>query len=243
MKPQAYVEMAATEDRHWWFVGRRRIAADTIAHLGLPQPARILEGGAGTGGNLALLSGFGEVEAMELDAAAREHANAKSAGSVVVRAGAFPNEVPFAPGSFDLVCLFDVLEHVEQDVETLQVLRGLLRPGGRILLTVPAYRFLWSAHDEFLLHKRRYTAGELATKARAGGLKVRKISYFNTVLFPLAALARLADRLRGGGTASGTAVPPAAINRLFAGVLGIEAIWLRRFSLPFGVSLLAVLEA
>ncbi|HEY8249551.1 MAG TPA: class I SAM-dependent methyltransferase [Burkholderiales bacterium] len=233
MHPSAYREMADTEGRHWWFTGRRKILSSLISRLGLPERARIVEIGCGTGGNLEMLSAFGELSAMETDDGARAIATEKAGPRVEIRAGRCPDDIRFAKGSFDLVCLFDVLEHIEEDLATLQAVGALLAPGGLAVITVPAYRWMWSAHDEFLHHKRRYTAGELRKKIAASGLKARKLSYFNTLLFPLAATARLFKL-------AGTAVPAPPVNRLFHTVFSAERFVVGRLPLPFGVSLLAV---
>ena len=235
MDPSAYREMADTEGRHWWFTGRRAILESLISRLELPRPARILEIGSGTGGNLEMLARVGEVVAMETDDGARALALEKTAGRFDIRPGRCPGEIPFAKAGFDLVCLFDVLEHIDEDVATLGAVRALLAPGGCALITVPAYRWLWSAHDEFLHHKRRYTAGELRAKALGAGFRIEALSYFNTLLFPLAAAARLLRQ-------KGTAVPPAPVNRLFHAVFSAERFLAGRLPLPFGVSLLAVLR-
>ncbi|HEV3009745.1 MAG TPA: class I SAM-dependent methyltransferase, partial [Burkholderiales bacterium] len=241
MHPSAYREMADTEGRHWWFTGRRAILAALIARLGVPREARIVEIGCGTGGNLEMLSAFGRVSALETDAGARAIAIEKTAGRFDIRPGACPHSIPFPPASYELVCLFDVLEHVEEDVATLQAVGALLAPGGHAVITVPAYRWLWSAHDDFLHHKRRYSAGELRTKVAAAGLRLGQLSYFNTLLFPLAALARVKDRLLNHDRASGTAVPARPINGLFHAVFSAERFVVGRLPLPFGVSLLAVI--
>lgn len=235
MHPDAYREMADIEGCHWWFAGRRRILASLIARLEVGKPARILEIGCGTGGNLEMLSRFGEVAAMEADADARAIAKEKTGGRFDIRAGRCPDAIPFPAGAFDLVCLFDVLEHIDEDVATLRAVRALLAPGGQALVTVPAYRWLWSAHDEFLHHKRRYTAREMKAKAREAGFAIPVLSYFNTLLFPLAAAARFFKL-------SGAAVPPRPMNRLFHAAFGAERFLVGRLPLPFGVSLLAVLR-
>ena len=242
MDPKAYLEMADTEDRHWWFVGRRAVLKDFIDAFELPARASILEVGSGTGGNLDMLREFGEVKAMELDPTAREIAIRKTQGQVEVRPGRCPDDIAYQDHRFNLICMFDVLEHVDEDVATLTALRRSLADGGRLLLTVPAFSWLWSTHDEFLHHKRRYTARELKDKCAAAGLKLVRVSYFNTLLFPLGVLARLKDRLVRSKVASGAGSPAKPVNFLLRVIFSMEGAILRRMNLPFGMSLVAVLQ-
>lgn len=243
MDPDAYLEMADTEANHWWFCGRRIILEHLIATLDLPSDVKILEIGSGTGGNLQMLSSFGQVSAIEMDATARSIALEKTGGSFDIRPGSCPGDIPFAGEKFDLICLFDVLEHIQEDVETLIAVGGLLADGGRVLLTVPAYQWLWSSHDEFLHHKRRYSARKLRKTVANSGLLVERISYFNTLLFPLAAAVRLRDRLLTRPKAMGSTLPPAPINRLFAALFSWERSLVTKINLPFGVSLFGILRA
>lgn len=243
MTPAAYLEMAETEDQHWWFVARRAIILSVLEGLNLPRDAAILEVGSGTSGNLEMLGRFGRVSAIEMDDTARRISAEKTGGRFDIRAGVCPGEIPFSGERFDLICLFDVLEHIEEASPTLAELRKHLAPGGLILVTVPAYRWLWSAHDVFLHHKRRYTAGLLRAQADAAGLVPDRISYFNTLLFPLAAVMRMLDRLRGRTVASGNDVPAAPVNALLRSVFAAERHLLKAVNLPFGVSLLGVLRA
>lgn len=240
MRPEVHAEMAAVQARHWWFVARRRILAAVIETLDLPPGARVLDAGCGSGGNLALLARYGALQAMEFDAGARQRACALGFGPVL--AGSLPADLPFAEGSFDLVCLLDVLEHVADDAAALQRLREVLVPGGRLLVTVPAYAWLWSAHDEAHHHHRRYTAGRIAVLASAAGLAIERLGYFNTLLFPAIALARLAGRALGRHGTSDARVPSAPVNRWLAAVFGIERRVVPRALFPFGTSVLAVLR-
>ncbi len=242
MNPNAYVEMANTESSHWWFTGRRAVLSSLIADLRLSREAKILEIGCGTGGNLDMLSAFGAVSGLEMDAAARAMAARKTDCRFYIRAGFCPTDIPFTEERFNLVCLFDVLEHIEEDVKTLAALPELLTKDGHVLLTVPAYAWLWGVHDEHLHHKRRYSATELRTKIAAAGLRVERMSYFNTLLFPLALVARLKDRLFSSVAASGTAIPAAPVNTMLTEIFSAERHLLKRTSLPFGVSLLALLS-
>jgi SAM-dependent methyltransferase len=211
-----------------------------ISKLEIPPSARILEVGAGTGGNLEMLSQFGAVDALEMDATARAIAERKSHGRFRLRPGRCPDDLPFDGEQFDLICLFDVLEHIAEDTQTLVQLRRLLVQGGRILVTVPAFGWMWSRHDEFLHHKRRYTGAQLRSVVTAAGLRLDRMSYFNTLLFPLALLTRSLDRLVKPRAVPGTTMAPGLINSTLAWTFRKERFLLGRLNLPFGLSLLAV---
>lgn len=238
MNPEAYERMASLEDRHWWFLARRGIVAKIIAGLKLPQRARILDAGCGTGGNLAMLCNFGEVEAVEMDDGARALAAAKELATV--SSGNLPDALPFQGAEFDLITLLDVLEHVADDEAALESLSGLLRPGGYLVMTVPAFSFLWSEHDEIHRHYRRYRKRELEDKVGQAGMDVVYASYFNTLLFPLVAAVRMAGRLLKRRKGGDLAMPGRWANRLLYSVFASERALLGRMRLPFGVSLLLV---
>ena len=244
MQPEVHAEMAAVQQRHWWFVARRRILAAVVEGLQLPHDARILELGCGSGGNLALLARFGQLQAVELDDQARALAQALKV--CPVQAGGLPDDLPddlhSADGSFDLVCLLDVLEHVADDGAALARVARLLKPGGRVLLTLPAYAWLWSAHDEAHHHHRRYRATQLRSRAAAAGLRPLRLGYFNSLLFPLIALVRLAGRLTGRSGASDAALPGPLINRALQAVFALERHVLPHVLFPAGTSVLAVLS-
>jgi len=241
VQPEAYIEMAEVQDAHWWFKGRREILRSVIGRLPLPESPRILEIGAGTGGNLAMLSQCGSVKALEMDDYARSIARERTAGQIDIRQGRLPDEIPFKE-EFDLVCLFDVLEHVERDIDSLKAIRRMVSTDGCLLLTVPAYSWLWSIHDERLHHFRRYTARELKRKARETGWTVRRITYFNTLLFPLALVARMTDKIIPSQEPAGTGIPSPVVNSTLYRVFSMEKALLRAFNFPFGVSLMVQLN-
>lgn len=238
MELDAYRNMAATEDAHWWFCGRRAIGEAVIRGLDLPKDARILEIGAGTGGNIAMLEKFGEVQAVEMSDLARQIAREKTGRDFLH--GYLPDNIPVAEGSVDLLCLFDVLEHVAEDEESLVAMRRLLKPNGKVVLTVPAHQWLWSTHDVDLHHHRRYSRNQLKDRIERAGYRLDKLTYTNAALLPVAVLARVADRLRSSGTASGLALPPAPVNAAMKALFSAEGRIVPKASLPFGISLLAV---
>lgn len=185
-----------------------------------------------------MLSKFGEVCAFEMSADACALAR-KRAPLADVRVGLFPDAVPFQDRKFDLVCLFDVLEHVHDDVGALKALHQLLTPAGRLLVTVPACPSLWSQHDVDLHHHRRYVQSALIDTIKSSGLQVVWISYFNTLLFPLALLNRWHARLFRCKPAGDTLPRPWA-NRLLRRIFAAERHVVYPGQLPIGVSLVAV---
>jgi SAM-dependent methyltransferase len=233
--------MAALDQTHWWYVARRRILADLIARkVKPPKAAHILEIGCGTGHNFPVLSAFGHVDALEVDAPARAIASARLGRDV--GSAPLPELTGIPDGRYDLIALLDVLEHIEGDKAALASIRAKLKPGGRILVTVPANEWMWSAHDTVHHHYRRYNPGTLRAVAAEAGLKVDLLTHFNSLLFPLAAAVRIAGKLTGREEAD-DAQPPAPLNALFTAVFGLERHLVGRVPLPFGISLAAVLRA
>ncbi len=240
MERKVYEQMARLDGQHWWFTARRRILDGVIERIVQPpQNARILELGAGTGHNLAMLSRFGEVEASELDPVARGLASERL-GKPVVEA-ALPDLAMFPQESYDLVALLDVLEHVSDDSASLGAILGLLKRGGALLLTVPINPWMWSAHDAAHHHHRRYRKDEIARLAREAGYEIELLSPFNTLLFPPIAAVRLLGKLTGKDD-SDDALPPAPVNRILEAIFGLERGLVGRVPMPFGVSLVAVLR-
>lgn len=241
MQPELYDEMAAVQERHWWFTARRRIISAVINTLTLPIQPDILEIGCGTGGNLAMLASFGNLCAVEYNDDARRLAERLCVCPVL--AGGLPGPMPFDHHRFDLICLLDVLEHIADDGAALGHAARFLKPSGQVLVTAPAYAWLWSTHDDVHHHYRRYTAGMLSRLAMASDLTVSRLGYFNTLLFPIIAIARLSETLTGSVTRSDVSLPPPWLNALLTGTFGFERHIVRNTLFPFGVSVMAVLTA
>lgn len=241
MSPGAYAEMAATQELHWWFAARRHILRSQLERLELPPDAEILEVGSGTGANLGMLAEFGRVVGLEMSAGAIALARQRGAGAATMLLGRCPEGLADLP-RFDLVCMFDVLEHIEEDRAALAAAAAHLKPGGRLLVTVPSYQWMWGPHDEHLHHKRRYSRRLLADRCAQAGLAVHRMSHFNTLLFPLAVAGRLYEKARGRSGAA-AAVPAAPINSALRCTFAFERHLLSRMHLPFGLSLLAVAGA
>ena len=202
-----------------------------------PEGARILEIGCGTGHNLDMLGRFGTVDAVEMDDAARAVASERLGRPA--RMATLPELQDVERTAYDLIALLDVLEHVEEDLASLASIAERLRPGGKLLLTVPAHPWMWSAHDVVNHHKRRYTRKGFRRVVEESGLKVELLSYFNSLLFPLAAAARVAGRLIGKEDGDDK-LPPEAINKALEFLFGLERYAIGRVPFPPGVSLVAI---
>lgn len=224
------------DQRHWWFVGRKAVVLSVAREVFGRGGLRLAEIGCGTGSLLDALSEFGEVIGVEASAdflrVARRHGRP-------VLSGALPDAIPLPSGSLDGILLLDVLEHIDDDHEALRAVRGLLRPGGSLLLTVPAYQALWSSHDVVLGHRRRYAAAELRHILGSVGFRVTRLTYFNTLLAAPVAIVRLLGRRRHSRRHD-LISPPRRLNSLLGQLFAFEAVLLRRMDFPFGISVLAV---
>lgn len=260
MRTPEIEDLASQEENHWWFRARRRILQAVLAGAGRPQEARqVVDLGCGAALDLAQLAPAeaGRIgidrAASALEAARRrleaEHADAGSGternGFLLARADA--TTLPLRDACADLVFALDVLEHLDDDALALREARRILVPGGLLLVTVPAWPFLWSEHDEALEHRRRYRRADLLNLLRGAGFEIERESYFNFLLFGPAALYRLVRRCIVGTGRRRSAPPSSDTRRLgnFGGWLlersmGAERFWVSRRRLPFGLSLLAL---
>lgn len=246
MENREYSVMRAAEERHFWFRGSRRVIFDWIdrARADLGADCRALDVGAGTGGVLAGLAQRAEAWGVEMHAEGARHVAGR--GLSVVRAQ-LP-ELPFRDGVFDLAVSLDVFEHIDDDVAAMAEVRRVLRPGGRLIATVPALRWLWSEHDEALHHHRRYHLADFRAALQQAGFTTVRLSYYNAALLPPIAAVRAVGNLRrrfspaADAPSSDVSVPPWPINDALAAVFGAERHLLRRVPLPLGASLIADLR-
>jgi SAM-dependent methyltransferase len=238
MEPSEYENIARLEATHWWYAGMRSIARRLLQTLPLPRDARILDAGCGAGGGLSWLADFGAATGVDLHPLA-----ARFAARVSPRvARASVQQMPFPEAAFDLVTSFDVLYHlaVTDDVAALRECARVTKPGGWLMLRVPAHNWLRGAHDRQAHTRHRYAAPELREKIRAAGLTPRRLTFVGAFLFPIAVARRLTQR--GGEARTDVALPAPLINRLLTSLLSAEGAWLGRFDLPLGLSLLAVAQ-
>jgi len=245
MRPSELRKMFDLENTYWWFVARRELVGELVRkhRRRLPASPRILDVGCGGGAGLAT---FGQVgEAMGLDCSEEALRLSRSRGDFALICGR-AERLPLATDSMDLVTALDVLEHVPEHESATGEMARVCKPGGLVIVTVPAYQALWSEHDEALNHVRRYRAGEVRRLLERAGLRIVTLSYCITMLFPVIFAFRTAQRLLRppdrGRPRTALRPLPGLPNRLLIGLLRLETMWLLRVPLPLGVSVVCVAE-
>jgi SAM-dependent methyltransferase len=248
MEDAVYREFLELEQTHWWFRGRRAIFVALLdRHLRRDPGGRrlIMDLGCGVGGMLAPLQEYGRVIGTDVTLKGLQYCAERHFPRLVACNG--PHGC-FRDQSLDCITAFDALEHIEDDVGTLREIRRMLKPGGLLVASGPAYQFLFAQQDRITHHVRRYTLGELTGKAREAGLVVEQGSYINFLLFPAILPAVLGLKAwqsvrrppdAGAGSNVGIRIPAFA-NDMLAGIFASEAWWLRRVSAPAGHSLVMV---
>ena len=219
MEIEIFERMAQIEQKHWWFVGRRAILTKILKQLRSKKKyCSVLEAGAGSGGNIAMLSQFGSYHGFETAPIARSIA---SSNGLYIHSGSLPNDIPFPTKYFDLICVLDVLEHVEHDDLALKKLAQKLTKDGKIVVTVPAYPWLWSRHDDTHHHFRRYTNERLVTIAERAGLEIERVFRFNFFLLPMVIIIRSLKKLMGLKF-DDDELPNKALNAILATIFSFE---------------------
>lgn len=233
MEEALYDQFYEVEQRHWWFVARQEILLHYLDNvLRLPRNARILDVGCGTGAMLEALSK--RAHAYGVDASERAVEYCQKRGLNNVYCGDL-NAVP-SDNLFDCITFFDVIEHIENDVGVLQESLKLLTNDGSVLITVPAYQWMWSEHDVRNHHKRRYLTSNLRDTVQRAGFKVVHCTYFNTLLFPLALARRMWAKITNR-MGDDLKMPPRVVNVALREVFRMEKHLVPWASLPFGVSI------
>jgi SAM-dependent methyltransferase len=247
VKPQQYQQLADTEDRHWWHRSRQVLTARYLNRMGLGPRARILDVGCGTGGTTRFLLEYGTVVGLDRTEASLAHARRKAPTAKLVQGDANRLGELFQPASFDLITFFNVLYHrwMEDDQTILTGAARLLRPGGHILLTEPAFEALWREHDRLDMGKRRYRMRDFHEFFRVAGLQTMRGQYFNALAVPacllLAARERLGPRPRDETDEAGEmAAPGTGLNAALYRYMCLESKLLGILGIPLGVTLLTV---
>jgi SAM-dependent methyltransferase len=247
MKREYADHYSALEQHHWWFRARRKILRDLLAlEIGWRDGMQVLEIGVGPGENLYTLYPA-NISLMGMEPDPNNVQVAQQRGPIPVYAGTIEDlPPPIRETTFDAIGLFDVLEHIKDDEAALCILRDRLKPGGKLVLAVPTYQWMWGLQDEVSLHYRRYTRAELCNKLRDAGFRIQRATYFNTFLFPMIAVFRLAGKLMPASKRSAQSdfdYSAGPINELFCAVFGFERHLLRVMNFPFGVSAFVIAEA
>lgn len=237
MESLTYQIEAAVGATHWWFQARASILEDVIRQLPLCENPRIYDLGCGTGQNLVMLQRLGQATGVDLSLEALALARAQGCKSTLQ--GDLTN-LPIPDATADLVVASDILEHLDHHEQGAAEIRRILKHDGRVVVTVPAFQFLWGYQDDVSHHKRRYTRRQLRQLLEGAGLEVQFLSYFNFWLFPAIWLGRLLLRGLGGAHLSENQLTPGWSNTILRLIFQSEAYWLRVGRFPFGVSLIAV---
>jgi SAM-dependent methyltransferase len=240
MCPDEYRVMFDLEDRYWWYRGVRTLLRAWVTQYA-PRGARILDAGCGTGANLQLLQTYGDARGVDISDQAIEFCRARGIAPARVL-WASVSELPFPNDFFDLAISFEVICNIADDQRALAELARVLKPGGRLIVQVPAYQWLWSRHDVAVGHQRRYAAQDVRAKLTRAGLRVERLTHANALLFPIIAARRLTQRVwHTHQTVHSDLTPlPRAVNALLSALYQLEMQVVARVDVPWGISLVAL---
>lgn len=245
MERDEYSKMYDLEASYWWFLGKQSLVKSQIGRLPLPgfKEVRLLDVGAGTGIIMKVLEKFGKVCGMELSLEAIGFLKRRNLDPIV-RSDA-NDALPFRNETFTVITCLDVLEHLDNDVDLIREMFRVCRPGGYVLVTIPAFQAFWSVHDKVLHHRRRYTKNRLLAILKKTDFRVLKLSYYNVMMsIPILVIRKIrASRIPLQESQSDFSIQlPSFFNRALTGLYRAEISLLRFFSYPFGVSLVVTLQ-
>ena len=238
MEEHLYKKFYEVENLHWWFSVRQQIVVDMVHRVALTPPgSKVLDVGCGTGAMLAMFSKEFDAYGTDTSPIAIEYSRQRGLANAFC---CTLENFPHPEMRFELLTMLDVLEHIPDEGAVLRAAHQKLNPRGRILLTVPAYEYLWSIHDDLNHHQRRYVRSRLVQVLQANGFTVEFVSYFNTILFPSAVVGRIAKKVIKPTHDTTLNIPVSPVNSLLRKIFSIERRLLRKTSLPFGLSLIAI---
>jgi SAM-dependent methyltransferase len=237
VQTEEYARLYEHEDRYWWFVGRRRLALRLLGRFSQVETPKILDVGCGTGAVLDQLRTLGIAVGLDRFQLALDFCAKRGIEDLALGDG---EALPFQTDVFDAAIALDIFEHVEGDFAAVSETFRSLKPGGLLVLSVPAYRWLWGPHDIALMHKRRYTLRQMKSMLERAGFDVEKCSYSVFFLFPLVVLVRLLDKLRRRPAQVSLPNVPNWLNSFLLWVQDLEASIILHLSLPWGSSVVAV---
>ncbi len=241
MQQHTYAIMNRVEDSHWWYVGRRAILESFLEQIvnnlkSEIQNPKLLDVGCGTGGNLEMLKKFGAAEGVDVSDEALEFCRSKN---LTVHKG-LAEKLPFADETFDVVTALDVVEHLDDDVAGLSEMFRVLKRGGKTLIFVPAFMFLWGVQDDVSNHRIRYTKKQIVERLEKSGFEIERATYANWTFFAPILAGRTLMKVTGIKPESENNVNISALNGVFGKLFASEKFLLKNFNFPFGVSIVVV---
>lgn len=238
MRTDLYEDMYKTEDVHWWHIAKRKFVEQFITAYIQKKELTILDVGCGTGKNIEALSRYGDV--WGVDSSPEALLFCKKRALIHVKKGE-AEHLPFNKGTFDLVCVLDVLEHVD-DERAIGEIKRVLKPNGFVIVTVPAFWWLWSKWDEVLHHKRRYTKKHIEEILTKEGFIVLRNTYIHSFLVIPSLIIRKVKQISPKTYTSDFQINNTIINNLLLFVSKLEQMWINRYDMPFGTSVLCIAQ-
>jgi len=239
MNPDEYTKMFELEDHYWWFVGRRRLALQLLKNYTTVSNPDVLDLGCGTGVVLRELSSWARPTGVDMSHLALNFCRRRSLKRLILGDGA---KLPIAQSQVDAIIGLDIFEHIEDDVAAFKEAYRVLRPGGILVLSVPAFRSLWGPHDVALMHFRRYRTAEVRKRLEEAGFTIRRTSYSVFFLFPIVVVWRVFEKRKKGPAKASLVSVPKWMNRLLVALQDLETMMISRFDLPWGSSVIAVAQ-